>query len=192
MVQGWGDTTIPWDPRPFPGTAVQGKDGTLESVRVGRGEKAPLPPWVWSQKSLSLQLTLHRGAPIPAPPGGWPVPRNNKFSVSHLEILNTISFFLFLLQGSPLHRGACCPAEPRALSPSWDMASQKDSACPFPPAAPLSRHDALLLVTPGLGLSLCLVSHAKHRRVEHTQPPAALPEGRKSFIPMQQQSWWVP
>lgn len=70
MVQGWGDTTIPWDPRPSPGTVVQGRGGTLESVRDGGGEKAPLPPWVWSQKSLSLQLTLQWDDPDPSPSWG--------------------------------------------------------------------------------------------------------------------------
>lgn len=65
MLRGWGDTTVPWNPRPCPGTVVQGRGGTLESVRDGGEEKAPLPPWVWPQKSLSLLLTLHWGGPDP-------------------------------------------------------------------------------------------------------------------------------
>lgn len=65
MLQGWGGTTIPWNPPPSPGTVVQDRGGTLESVRDGGGEKVPLPPWVWSQKSLPLQLTLHWGGHDP-------------------------------------------------------------------------------------------------------------------------------
>lgn len=68
MVQSWGDTTIPWDPRPCPGTVVQGRGGTLESEgwRRGKGSfasmgvvpKEPLPPvysavgWPQSQSLL--------------------------------------------------------------------------------------------------------------------------------------------
>lgn len=44
MLQGWGGTTIPWNPPPSPGTVVQDRGGTLESVRDGGEEKVPLPP----------------------------------------------------------------------------------------------------------------------------------------------------
>lgn len=66
-MRGWRDTTIPWDPRPCPSTLVQGRGGALKSVKGGGGEKAPLPPWVWSQKSLSLQLTLGWGGSDASP-----------------------------------------------------------------------------------------------------------------------------
>lgn len=73
--------------------------------------------------------------------------------MSHFEILDTISFFPLLLQGSPL-RGSCYPAEARGQSPSWDMAPQRGSACSSPLLS-LARHDALLLGYSKLGSETC-------------------------------------
>lgn len=50
-----------------PASLSQGRGGALESVRDGGGEKAPLPPWVWSQKSLSPPVYTGLGWPRSQP-----------------------------------------------------------------------------------------------------------------------------
>lgn len=154
MVWGWGDTTILWNSHPCPGTVIRGRGGTLESVRDGGGSSAsmgvvpkePLPP-------AYTALGWPRSQPLLGDARGRPVPRNSRFSVSHLEILNIISFFPFLLQRSPLHRGHKVPAG------TW----HPKGALPAPsPLLPLARHDALLLGYSRLGFEL--VPGASHQK----------------------------
>lgn len=194
MVWGWGDTTILWNSHPCPGTVIRGRGGTLESVRDGGGSSAsmgvvpkePLPP-------AYTALGWPRSQPLLGDARGRPVPRNSRFSVSHLEILNIISFFPFLLQRST----PCTEGTKSQLG----HGTPKELCLLLLPYSPKPGTMPFCWVTPGLGLNLCLVPHTKSKaqtggthctatmQTSSSQccphpATAALPEEGKSFTPM--------
>ena len=143
--------------------------------------------------------------PLPGDAGSGPAPGSSRFSVSHFEILNTISSLPVLLRGSPLHRGDSLPSwdkvpagtwHPRGALPAPHRAGHNahplgSSRLGFETSAPFPTHSK------GQGWDMGHGHAASKQPMAHspTQPPSngALPGDGESFTPVSpSRGWWEP